>query len=268
MHIIIFNRMAEWYCLALLNAPIFYQHRSDQPGQKLSSPYRQFYYLYLTLVNAQLLLFPSPLRQDYRFGYTPLIDSLSDYRLIVTLIFFISLLAFGLIVLTRKTSYSYSASFSLAFSILFFLPSSNLFVNVGFVVAERILYVPSMGVCLLVGLGASYLFRSRNQIVRLVSKFGIGILIISYSVKTFHRSNVWNTGMGLYIEALKVYPNDALMLSNLAYVFTAINNTEMAEQIELYAIETNPTFVQPYRNYGSLLQRQQRYKEAEKVNDN
>ncbi len=244
---------------------LFSRYRSDQPGQKLSTPYRQFYYLYLTLVNAQLLLFPSMLRQDYRFGYIPLIESLSDYRLILTLIFFISLFVFGLIVLTRRRSYSNSACFSLALIILFFLPSSNLFVKVGFVVAERVLYVPSMGACLLVGLGASYLFRSGNRIVRMVSKFGIGLLIISYSAKTFHRSSVWNTGMGLYVEALKQYPNDALMLSNLAYVFTAKNDTAMAERIELYAIKTNPKFVQPYRNYGSLLQGQQRYKEAEQV---
>ena len=37
--------------------------------------------------------------------------------------------------------------------ILPFLPASNLFFPVGFVVAERILYIPSMGYCLLVSLG-------------------------------------------------------------------------------------------------------------------
>jgi protein O-mannosyl-transferase len=42
---------------------------------------------------------------------------------------------------------------SLAFMVLPFLPASNLFFPVGFVVAERVLYMPSMGFCILVGFG-------------------------------------------------------------------------------------------------------------------
>lgn len=38
----------------------------------------------------------------------------------------------------------------LALTVLPFLPATNLFFYVGFVVAERILYIPSMGFCLLV----------------------------------------------------------------------------------------------------------------------
>jgi hypothetical protein len=34
-----------------------------------------------------------------------------------------------------------------------FIPASNLFFPVGFVVAERVLYVPSMGFCILVAHG-------------------------------------------------------------------------------------------------------------------
>uniref|UniRef100_A0A182J228 DUF1736 domain-containing protein n=1 Tax=Anopheles atroparvus TaxID=41427 RepID=A0A182J228_ANOAO len=44
---------------------------------------------------------------------------------------------------------------SVALLTLPFLPASNLLFYVGFVVAERILYLPSVGFCLLVGLGAS-----------------------------------------------------------------------------------------------------------------
>ena len=42
---------------------------------------------------------------------------------------------------------------SLSLLILPFLPASNLFFPVGFVLAERVLYIPSMGFCLLVALG-------------------------------------------------------------------------------------------------------------------
>ncbi len=42
---------------------------------------------------------------------------------------------------------------SLSLAVLPFLPASNLFFPVGFVIAERILYLPSMGLCLLVAIG-------------------------------------------------------------------------------------------------------------------
>ena len=44
---------------------------------------------------------------------------------------------------------------SLAMLIVPFLPASNIFFRVGFVVAERILYLPSVGFCMLVTLGAT-----------------------------------------------------------------------------------------------------------------
>lgn len=217
-------------------------------------------------MNAQLLLFPSALRQDYRFGYIPLLESALDSRLIVTVIFCLSFILFGVTLIIKKNSqYSHSARFAVSLLALFYLPSSNLLVQVGFVVAERVLYIPSMGYCLLVGIGAAQLIKYRHRILAPLAKFGIGFLIISFSVKTVHRSGVWNSGMGLYIEALKLYRNDSLMLSNLAYEFLGIGNMDLAERVELFSIATDPTYVQPYRNYGSLLQKLHRYQEAEEV---
>lgn len=40
-------------------------------------------------------------------------------------------------------------SFSIIFYIITFLPASNIFITVGFVLAERILYLPSIAFCLI-----------------------------------------------------------------------------------------------------------------------
>lgn len=56
--------------------------------------------------------------------------------------------------------------FSLSLSIFPFLPASNIFFYVGFVVAERVLYIPSLGICLLVAVGVEMLLvlmKSRNS---------------------------------------------------------------------------------------------------------
>jgi len=51
-----------------------------------------------------------------------------------------------------------SALLAILMIILPFLPASNLFFPVGFVIAERVLYLPSAGYCILVSLGIHALF--------------------------------------------------------------------------------------------------------------
>lgn len=54
-----------------------------------------------------------------------------------------------------------------AFMVLPFIPASNLFIRVGFVIAERTLLLPSMGYCFLVVLGFAKLkrfFTARNKV--------------------------------------------------------------------------------------------------------
>ena len=46
--------------------------------------------------------------------------------------------------------------------VLPFIPASNLFFPVGFVVAERVLYMPSMGFCMLVALGVELLVSHKQ----------------------------------------------------------------------------------------------------------
>jgi len=52
---------------------------------------------------------------------------------------------------------------SLALMVFPFIPASNLFFPVGFVVAERVLYAPSMGFCLLVAVGFHLLLQHTKQ---------------------------------------------------------------------------------------------------------
>ena len=58
-----------------------------------------------------------------------------------------------LICIPYNVVYFRMASFSVAMLVIPFLPASNIFFHVGFVVAERVLYLPSAGYCLLFALG-------------------------------------------------------------------------------------------------------------------
>lgn len=100
---------------------------------------------------------------------------------------------------------------SIALLALPFLPAANLFFYVGFVVAERILYLPSVGYCLLVGLGVGKLMDPRrgplrSQRKRYAVMACVSVMLIACSVKTVHRNYDWRNEESLYRSAIGVNP--------------------------------------------------------------
>ena len=65
-----------------------------------------------------------------------------------------------------------------------------MFFPVGFVVAERVLYLPSMGQCFLVGVGAHRLAQNRYFKVAMTLLFMI--LATLHGLKTFQRNYDWD----------------------------------------------------------------------------
>lgn len=93
---------------------------------------------------------------------------------------------------------------SLAFLALPFLPATNLFFYVGFVVAERVLYIPSVGFCLLVSFGVSVLYRKSNS--KAVIKCVVGVLLLTMSVRTVVRNKDWQNEEALYRSGISINP--------------------------------------------------------------
>lgn len=68
-----------------------------------------------------------------------------------------------------------------------FLPASNLFVTTGFVVAERVMYLPSIGFVLLVAKGVQRASRYTSKIATFVPV----CLLITFALKTYTRCFDW-----------------------------------------------------------------------------
>ncbi|GIY32632.1 protein O-mannosyl-transferase TMTC1 [Caerostris extrusa] len=81
---------------------------------------------------------------------------------------------------------------SLSVMVFSFLPASNLLVTVGFVVAERVLYIPSLGFCLLVSHGLQKLMQ-RGPMIASMCRAGALLLILLFVYKTMARNNVWSS---------------------------------------------------------------------------
>lgn len=98
-------------------------------------------------------------------------------------------------------------TFALALLILPFIPATNLFFYVGFVVAERVLYIPSMGFCLLVALGVDHLYRRqetyyRKRLILATTCF----LLLVMSLRTVIRNRDWLNEENLYRSGIPVNP--------------------------------------------------------------
>ncbi|XP_046550383.1 protein O-mannosyl-transferase TMTC4-like [Haliotis rubra] len=150
-------------------APLFTEN--DNPHSFVNGTMlRVLNYNYIYAMNAWLLLNPWWLCCDWSMGCIPVITSLADSRILADIALWV---VFGALFyhccvgeLTRTRSV---LIMSLAVLGVPFLPASNLFFRVGFVIAERNLYLSCAGFCMLVVLGARHIclhlhsFKQRCQ---------------------------------------------------------------------------------------------------------
>ncbi|EGD77114.1 hypothetical protein PTSG_07448 [Salpingoeca rosetta] len=121
---------------------------------------------YYVAFNAKSLLWPLGLCHDWSHSSIPLITSWTDVRNVHTGLVYSSILAIATWAMrttapaAQSTSRAVTctpqfwAASALLYLIIAFLPASNLLFNVGFVVAERVLFTPSLGFAVLVGVAA------------------------------------------------------------------------------------------------------------------
>lgn len=177
----IFLTLLGLVCLrfyAMGNTPPFFS-ASDNPAAGSDSLLtRTLTFLYLPTFNTWLLLYPATLSFDWSMEAIPLINSLNDIRNIFTLIWYSCLAAISFACITNlRTTVNYTTGLDksqvllmgLSLLVLPFIPATNLFFYVGFVVAERILYIPSMGFCLLAAKGIHMIYHMCNKVMRKVS---------------------------------------------------------------------------------------------------
>ncbi|XP_067998904.1 protein O-mannosyl-transferase TMTC3 isoform X2 [Melanerpes formicivorus] len=240
--------------------PVF--TRFDNPAAVSPSPARQLTFNYLLPVNAWLLFNPSELCCDWTMGTIPLVESVLDVRNVATLTFFGFLGSLIVFSLRYPGDSSKTVLMALCLIVLPFIPASNLFFPVGFVVAERVLYVPSMGFCILVAHGWKKL--ANKSVLRKLSWVCLTVVLFTHALKTLHRNWDWESEYTLFMSALKIIPgkkyaarvapNHLNVYINLANLIRA-NESRLEEADQLYrqAISMRPDFKQAYISRGELL---------------
>ena len=85
-----------------------------------------------------------------------------------------------------------AASFGLAWLVIAFLPVSNLLIPVGFITAERTLFLPSVGLLIAAGSAAQYLARRQRVPQRRFAAAALGVLLSLGLWRSVDRMRVWN----------------------------------------------------------------------------
>ncbi|XP_055946198.1 protein O-mannosyl-transferase Tmtc3-like [Argiope bruennichi] len=240
--------------------PVF--SRFDNPAAVSAFPRRQLTYNYLLAVNAWLLLFPCHLCCDWTMSTIPLVEGILDLRNLATIVLYGGFFYILKNLNRLEDDVRMTIIMSLSLAVVPFLPASNLFFPVGFVIAERILYIPSMGICMLVTQGCTMLYERRSKPLAVL---GILLLLTVHTLKTIKRNNDWQTEFSLYSSALSVNQRNGKIFNNMGQVLENCDRYDEALHHYRKAIEIEPEDVRSYLNMGRVLTNLRRYKEAEDI---
>ena len=232
----------------------------------MDTPSRQLSWLYLTFVNSWLLLNPAHLCADWRYRLVPLIHSITDPHNILSVVALATVIGLAFCGAKGASKQSRILLFGLAMVVIPFLPASNLFFPVGFVVAERVLYLPSMGFCMLVAYGAYAAHKSASSLIpRTLIKLSVCSLLLLMAAHTVNRNRVWESNLTLYTSGVRCNPENGVMLTNLGIEHGRLKNYSFAEKLYRTSIQAAPDHSKGYSNLGGLLEALKRYDEAEEV---
>ncbi|XP_031568879.1 protein O-mannosyl-transferase TMTC4-like [Actinia tenebrosa] len=144
-----------------------------------------------------------------------------------------------------------------------FLPASNIFFRVGFVIAERVLYLSSVGSCILVVLGIAAL--SRRAYLRKYVACCMFTMIVCFTLWTIKRSGEWVNEDLLFSSGEAVCPLNAKVHYNIGKVRSNQHRDEEALRYYREAIRLNPTYHDALNNLGNLLKDKGEINEAEEL---
>jgi tetratricopeptide (TPR) repeat protein len=145
--------------------------------------------------------------------------------------------------------------------IVFFLPSANLLFATGTIMAERLAYLPSLGVCLAAGHLAAAAATGRLRRAAVVTF--AGALILAYSVRTAGRIPDWKSNLTLSLADVATSPRSAKLQAGAGMFLAEAGRSDEAEAHLRRALDIYPEYAQMHYNLAVLLLRRGARDEAE-----
>lgn len=207
----------------------------------------------------QLLVFPYPLTTDYYPRYVDLM-TFSNVGALASLFLYLGLGAFLAIKIFKKQTDP------VVYGLFFFAATlsivSNLVFPIGTNLAERFIFMPSVGFCLA---AAGFLYpvfaNPKHKFIKPVSVF-MGLIAVSFAVLSFTRNFDFESNKTLFSKDLKVSEKSAKMQNAVGALIAeeALHTNDLQKKTELAreakvhldkAIEIHPSYLEAYYMRGN-----------------
>jgi len=236
----------------------------DNPAAAAGAWPRLLTALWVQLKYALLCLAPGHLVSDYSFNAIPVARSLADPRVLAGCFFVAAL------VMAAVWGWRHSRPIALAALvwIVFFLPTGNLLFPTGTIMAERLAYLPSLGVCLAVGhLGAALAARERPAATARARRILVAALaaaaVSCFAARTWTRIPDWKSNLTLALADVATSPRSAKLQAGAGIFLADAGRFAEAEDHLRRAVAIFPDYAQMHHNLAVLLVRRGARDEAE-----
>ena len=192
-----------------------------------------------------LMLVPVKLIFDYSYNAIPLV-TIGSFKALVSIGVYAVLVWYAVKTFTKRNPVS--------FGIIFFLITISLVSNILFFIeatlAERFLYIPSLGYCIAAVLALSMLFKKKlistgsllKQIKSNTVFMLLTVFILVYSVRTIARNMDWKDNITLLAKDVQSAPNSARIryaYGSAILVEQALKENDKSKKMELLAAAIN-----------------------------
>ncbi len=252
-----------------LNAPLFKSaHRVallDNPLAHVPWDLRVLTALKVAGRYLWLMAWPVKLSADYSYNAIPIATSPLDSQVVLSGLVWGGILVLGVYAYFKGLRAMF---IGIGLMILTFLPASNLLIPIGTVMGERLFYLPSAGLCLLLGGGWDRLtaWADRLELRRAFGKAGLGalaVVVLLLTLRTAQRNQDWRNTETLMQSAVQIVPQSARVHSFLAGSLIRARQWDEAIEHLNRAVGVLPDYVSAHLRLGVALHGKGRWQDAE-----
>jgi protein O-mannosyl-transferase len=171
-----------------------------------------------------LLFFPHPLSSDYSYNTIPYLK-MTDWRVLLSLMVHLGMVVAFVVFFIRRSI----IAFALGFYLIHLFMISNLKMEIGATMGERLVYHSSLGFAIIIALAINRLLEKANQkTVRNTALISFSLIITAASaIVVIPRNNDWKNDNTLFIKDAETVPNSALVNGNAGKAY--VDLSEMPE---------------------------------------
>jgi len=201
-------------------------------------------------------IIPMGLSATYRYNHFPLVESLIDGRFWFG-VAALSVLLWGIVWKKARHTGLFTGAW---WFLLAYFPFSKFIFTGGEYIAERWVYMPSMGITVFMAVLLDRVVASRR-----IAAAVVVVIIVVYGFLTVQRNAVWQTPESLYNSMIRSAPNSVFGYVWLARLYLSQGKVNQAEPYVVKAVSIYPAHHQVQAVYAAVLLRKKQYDLAEKA---